>query len=571
VRGDRTSKPEKHVNRFEEPLKNFEDDLRAKAAADKARRSPADTAYMAPIPGRSHDDFSEVRARAESIGAGVRLTLATCIAGWLYVATTWDQPSRKLIASLFGVGAVVALLFVLIPHERVVRSRWREPFFVLWSITTIALTTVVVAADGGSTSPLALLFFVPVVFAALSYPLVSVVVIGALDYVAYVAVGVAGQQPDPQYVGFFAFSLACVAVLCGWHARNQDRRRAALSRVSRADALTGCLNRRGFEERFDSELSRASRTGLPLGLIMLDLDHFKEINDTRGHAAGDEVLRWAVEVMNDVVRPMDIVGRIGGDEFAVAVPGAGPDDSAAVARRLRTALAEQAPTSIGVACFPTDGADLEELQHSADLELYAGKRDRPVSIKLTTKELSWATTLARAVDERMAVQHEHSWKVAEYCIAIAGGLGWSEPELELLQMAAILHDVGKVSIPDHILRKRDPLSEREWEAIKLNPVRGAEMVSRIQGLEQIVPWVRHSHERLDGGGYPDGLTGSAIPQACRILHVADAFDAMISGRPYRRPMTSEQACEELLACAGTQFDPECVEIFTEKVAIEKIA
>src|ERR687897_1528772 len=109
-------------------------------------------------------DFQELRARAESIGAGVRLTLVMCAAGWVYVVATWDRPDRHLIASLFGVGAIVALLFVLIPHERVVRSRWREPFFLLWSVTQIALTAMVVAADGGATSPLALLFFVPVVF-----------------------------------------------------------------------------------------------------------------------------------------------------------------------------------------------------------------------------------------------------------------------------------------------------------------------------------------------------------------------------------------------------------------------
>ncbi len=517
-------------------------------------------------------DFSEVRSRAESIGAGVRLTLALCAAGWLYVAATWEQPNRNLIATLFGLGAIVALLFVLIPHERVVRSRWREPFFLLWSATNIALTTVVVAADGGSTSPLALLFFVPVVFAALSYPLTSVIAISALDYVAYVAVGVAGERPDPQYVGFFAFSLAVIAVLCGWHARDQDRRRTALARVSRADPLTGCLNRRGFEERFNAELSRASRTGRPLGLVVLDLDHFKEINDTRGHAAGDEVLRWAVDVMSDVVRSMDVVGRIGGDEFAIAVPGAGPDDSNAVANRLQEALADRAPASIGIACFPSDGADYEELQRAADAGLYVGKRERPKArLKLTAKELSWATTLARAVDERMAVQHEHSWKVAEYCVEIAEQLGWSERDLELLQMAAILHDVGKVSIPDHILRKRDPLTEKDWEAIRMNPVRGAEMVGRIQGLETIVPWVRHSHERMDGGGYPDGLSGDAIPQACRILHVADAFDAMTSGRPYRRPMSAEEAFEELRRHAGTQFDPECVELFASQIRVEEPA
>jgi diguanylate cyclase (GGDEF)-like protein len=526
---------------------------------------------MTQQPDTSGEDFSELRSRAESIGAGVRLTLALCTAGWLYVAATWDQPNRKLIASLFGIGAIVALLFVLIPHERVVRSRWREPFFLLWSATNIALTAVVVSADGGTTTPLALLFFVPVVFAALSYPLVSVVVISALDYIAYVAVGVGGTHPDPAYVGFFAFSLACVAVLCGWHARNQDRRRAALSRVSRADPLTGCLNRRGFEERFDSELNRAQRTGLPVGLVTIDLDHFKEINDARGHAAGDDVLRLAVDVMNDVVRPMDVVGRIGGDEFAVVVPGAGPDDSMAVAKRLQAALVDRAPASIGVACFPTDGADRDELQRAADVGLYAGKRERPAKLTLTAKELSWATTLARAVDERMAVQHEHSWKVAEYCVTIAEELGWSERDLEFLQMAAILHDVGKVSIPDHILRKRDPLTEKEWEAIRLNPVRGAEMVSRIQGLETIVPWVRHSHERVDGHGYPDGLSADAIPPACRILHVADAFDAITSGRPYRRAMSAEQAIEELRRHAGTQFDPECVEILARAVAVEEVA
>jgi HD-GYP domain-containing protein (c-di-GMP phosphodiesterase class II) len=169
----------------------------------------------------------------------------------------------------------------------------------------------------------------------------------------------------------------------------------------------------------------------------------------------------------------------------------------------------------------------------------------------------------------MAVQHEHSWKVAEHCVAIASRLGWSERDLELLQMAAILHDVGKVSIPDHILRKRYPLTEKEWEAIKLNPVRGAEMVSRIQGLEAIVPWVRHSHERLDGAGYPDGLEADAIPEACRILHIADAFDAMVSGRPYRRPMSFDEALEELRRCAGTQFDPDFVAIFTEQIEVSE--
>ena len=148
--------------------------------------------------------------------------------------------------------------------------------------------------------------------------------------------------------------------------------------MSRADPLTGCLNRRGFEERFDAELSRAARTGRPLGLIMLDLDHFKEINDTRGHAAGDDVLRWAVDVMNDALRPMDTVGRVGGDEFAVVVPGAGPDDSAAVARRLQDALADRAPASRreSPASRPTEPTATSSSAPPTS-DLYAGKRVPP--------------------------------------------------------------------------------------------------------------------------------------------------------------------------------------------------
>jgi HD-GYP domain-containing protein (c-di-GMP phosphodiesterase class II) len=274
--------------------------------------------------------------------------------------------------------------------------------------------------------------------------------------------------------------------------------------------------------------------------------------------------------MEEAVRPMDTIGRVGGDEFAVLAPGAGPDDSAVVAERIKTALEPRAPASAGVAVFPADGTDRDELQRSADAHLYAGKRGRPTPIKMTAKELSWATALARAVDERMAVQHEHSWKVAEYAVGIAERLGWDERSRELLQMAAMLHDVGKVSIPDHILRKPQPLNEREWEAIRQNPLRGAEMVSRIQGLETIVPWIRHSLERYDGSGYPEGRSGDDIPQACRILHVADAYDSMRSERPYRPARTEAEARAELAERAGSQFDPACVEAF-EAFLAERVA
>ncbi|HYZ27411.1 MAG TPA: diguanylate cyclase [Thermoleophilaceae bacterium] len=506
----------------------------------------------------------------ESIDIGVRLVLLMCAAGILYALYTWDdRGGRQLIVSLLGVSAAVALAIYLLPRERIVRSRWREPFFVVWSVLQILVITVAYGADRTTTSPLALLFFIPIVYAALSYSLLSMLTVAAFDFLCYI--GAASfvftrlgldttEQPRPEYSGFFAFSLAVIAILCTWYARQQDRRRGDLARISRADPLTGSLNRRGFGERFQAELNAAERAGQPLGLLQIDLDKFKEINDTQGHAAGDELLIWVVRTLQELLRPTDWVGRLGGDEFAVLLPGASRGNATEVADRVRYALLERAPASIGVAIFPIDGADPDELHRRADAELYEQKGDRPerALTPLERKELSWATTLANAVDTRMAVQHEHSTNVGEYAAAIGRQLGRDDDELTLLRMAGILHDVGKVVVPDRILRKAGPLTEEEFEAIKPFPAAGAELVSRIEGMEPIVPWIRHSHERLDGKGYPDGLVGDAVPLGARILHVADAYDSMTSKRTYRPAMSLHQALSELRAGAGTQFDPDCV-------------
>jgi diguanylate cyclase (GGDEF)-like protein len=508
-------------------------------------------------------DFPEIRARVQSIEAGTKLMLVIAAGGCGYAISTWDQPHRALLASLFAVAAGIAVLLSLLPHERIVRSRGREAFFLATSSATIALSAATSAVDGGANSPLSLLFFLPLVFAALSFPLASVVVIGALDYSAYVVVGVTGDAPSPQHVGFFALCLASMAVICAWHARNQDRRREELARVSRADPLTGCLNRRGFEERFAGELGQAARSGCPLGLVMIDLDRFKHTNDSLGHAAGDDLLCWAVDTMQAFVRPLDSVGRLGGDEFALLLPGAGALEVESVSDRLQAALAERAPASMGIATFPADGTEQGELFRRADQSLYTGKQGRSLT-PATRKDLSWATALACAVEERITIiRHEHSRQVADYAMTMGRALGWTEDECELLEMAAILHDVGKVSLPDRLLRKEEPLSASEWEEIQLHPVTGAEIASRIEGLDAIVPWIRHSHEHYDGSGYPDGLSRDGIPLASRVLHVADAFDAMVSGRPYRAAKTVGEAHAELRANAGTQFDPGCVALFEE--------
>jgi diguanylate cyclase (GGDEF)-like protein/putative nucleotidyltransferase with HDIG domain len=513
-------------------------------------------------------DWSEIRFRADTVRAGVRLAAFTVAAGVAYAGVTWDQPRRSLLLGLFGGMLVVALLLTRLPIDRVVRARRREWFFVAWSVVSIALAGAAVAADGGGSTPLVLLFFPPLVFAALSYPLWSVVLLSAFTEVAFVGTSAMGSV-DPAPVAFSAAALAMTAVLCAWQAQTHEHRRRELEEMSRADPLTGCLNRRGFEEQLRAELDEGSRTGQPLTVLTLDLDDFKRVNDTRGHAAGDELLCWTVGQLEEIMRSTDSIGRMGGDEFALLMRGASSVEGTEVAERIRNALSERISTAIGRASFPSDGIDEPELLRHADAALYAAKQGRRPEGATSQRDLSWAAVMARAVDLRTG--DEHSQEVARLAGGVAQELGWNEQDVMLLRIAAMLHDLGKVSISDRILRKPTTLSQEEYDQVKRHAEVGSELVARVEGLEPIVPWLRHANERYDGSGYPDGLVGDAIPQAARILLSADAFVAMTSHRPYRRRVDPDDAMSEMRRCAGTQFDPACVAALERIVASETLA
>jgi diguanylate cyclase (GGDEF)-like protein len=518
-------------------LSSFADGIEMAAAA----RTPA-------------EDHSELRSRAQSVEMGVRLKLAAVVAAGAYAVTTWNAPHRPAVLALLGVAAAWALVPVALGTERVVHSHRRESFFLLWSIGTIVLTGALMAADGGPASPLALLFFPPLAFAALSYPLPSVIVIGALDVFAFLGVGLTMGSISRPALGFFASCLAITALLCAWEALHHDRQRDALARVSRADPLTGCLNRRGFEERLDAELDSATRSGHSFGLVVIDLDHFKAINDSRGHAAGDDLLRWVVARTDGALRPMDSLGRLGGDEFALVLPGAGAAEAREVADRVHVALTERVEVSAGVASFPADGPDRDALLRHADIDLYAAKQGRTA----ISRDLTFASALAHAVGLRMAVPGEEASTVPHYAAVIAERIGLPDADRAMLRLASILHDVGKMSVPEQILRRPGPLNADEYAQVKSHPVAGAEIVSHIDGLAPAAEWIRHSHERVDGTGYPDGLRGDRIPLPSRVLLVADAYDSMTSERPYVIPLPPEVALAELQLGAGRQFDAACV-------------
>jgi diguanylate cyclase (GGDEF)-like protein len=509
-------------------------------------------------------DLWALRVREATIVAGVWLTYVLCTAGELYVAGTWQRAHRPALAVLFGSALVSAFVLSLLPRGPIVRSRYREAFFLGWSLLDLCLIALGALADGGTGSPITLFFIVPVVFAAMSYPLSSVAAVGGLTVATYLTLAVTVGGSDWSHQALFAVVLTCTGVLSAWQAQYHNRQRRALREVSRTDPLTGCLNRRGFEERAVAEIDAATRRLSQGAVLVLDIDHFKPVNDRHGHAAGDELLCWVVNTLKEAIRPGDEVGRLGGDEFAVLFAQIEPSDVLDCATRITQALDERAPCSLGVATFPMDGTELEELTRQADARLYASRHGRPESgAAAPTERLSWATALAHAVDMRMDSSHEHSRAVADCAVAIATALGWQQERLGMLRVAAMLHDVGKVTVPDGILRKTGPLNGEEWATIKEHPGNGAELVARIEGLEAIVPWIRHSHESYDGSGYPDGLCGEEIPQASRILRVADAFDAITSSRSYCDAHSIARACDEIRRHAGTQFDPACVEALLE--------
>jgi diguanylate cyclase (GGDEF)-like protein/PAS domain S-box-containing protein len=321
-------------------------------------------------------DVSALRMREATITAALWMSVGVGLLGGLYAALTWQRPHRGELLVLFVLAILTAIVVYFLPREKIVRSRIREPFFLIWTLSDFAMLVVGTLADGGTASPLVVVFFLPVVFSSMSYPLASVAIVGVASVSSFLTVALIAGGSSPAFQLGFAFALLCTAAMSAWQAQNHNRQHAALSRASRTDPLTGCLNRRGFQERAIAEIAELTRQGGHGAVVALDIDHFKPVNDTFGHAAGDELLCWFARTLEAAVRPGDAVGRLGGDEFAVLLADVEPSEVQASAARLEAALGSRAPASLGIAVFPDDGVELEALSRCADARLYASRRGR---------------------------------------------------------------------------------------------------------------------------------------------------------------------------------------------------
>jgi len=364
-----------------------------------------------------------------------------------------------------------------------------------------------------------------------------------------------------------------------------------LEALATTDYLTSLLNHRAFQERLETESSRALRYSRCFSLLMLDIDHFKRINDIYGHQAGDEILRQlALQILGNC-RETDVVARYGGEEFAVILPETRGDQAQAMAERMRSSVEAQPFTlnnaepirltvSVGVADFPFDSSRPEGLVMAADLALLRaknisrncvctysalsrlGKIDDPYLLHRYLEEgtVESVIALVEVMENRDPYVRGHSRRVTDMALEVGKRMRLSESEYDSLREAGLLHDVGKIGIPVGILNKPSALTETEWRYVETHPGVGGAVMKAIGRTADLAPVITHHHERYDGTGYPDRLKGEEIPLLARIIAAADATDAMLSARPYRPPFTFEEAVAELERQAGSQFDPQIVEV-----------
>nr|QGT49876.1 hypothetical protein Melaina855_2630 [uncultured Candidatus Melainabacteria bacterium] len=390
------------------------------------------------------------------------------------------------------------------------------------------------------------------------------------------------------------------------------------NKYANTDTLTSLYNHRGFQEILANELVKARDNNTPLSVVMFDVNNISKINRELGHAKGDEVIKTIADKISQNIRATDSAGRYGGDEIAVIMPDTNTKDAKYLAEYITYCLSccfvdDVGPikVSVGISTYPECTIDQEKLLILAEQAMFISqakgykegmsaiisssdfnfwddmalnsfaevlaKRHSQIGInfeeelvhKFNQEEIvnhnhlmEMVTSLAGAIDAKDPYTKGHSTSVSRYAEALARAVNLPEHEVERIKVGALLHDVGKIGIPENVLKKPGKLDNDEWEIMKQHPTIGAEKVlAPNEALRDLIPIVKYHHERLDGKGYPEGLKGNEIPLAARIVSVADAYHALVSDRPYRKGMPIEKACAILKEGAGIQWDADLVRQF----------
>ena len=422
-----------------------------------------------------------------------------------------------------------------------------------------------------------------------------------------------GKDYLENHIGLFCF----IANYCALFMHNIELLEQT-NKYANTDTLTGLYTHRGFQEILSTELKKAGENETNLSIIMLDVNNISKINRELGHAKGDEVIKLLAEKVKQNIRSTDKAGRYGGDEIAIILPDTNTSDAKYLAEYITYCLSccfvdDVGPVkvSVGIATYPECSRDQEKLLILAEQAMYisqakgykegmsaiisstdfnfwdddalnsfaevVAKRHSQLGIDFNEELLhkfnneqivsqnhlmELANSLAGAIDAKDPYTKGHSTSVSRYSEALARAINLPEDEVQRIKLGALLHDVGKIGIPENVLKKPDKLSDDEWEIMKQHPVIGAEKVlAPNDALKDLIPMVKYHHEHIDGSGYPEHLKGDEIPLAARIVAVADTYHALISDRPYRKGMSVEKACEILQSGAGKQWDADLIRQF----------
>ncbi len=382
-----------------------------------------------------------------------------------------------------------------------------------------------------------------------------------------------------------------------------------LEKLAIKDGLTGLYNQHHFKEVISREYKKAKRYMQSLSCIMLDLDHFKLVNDTHGHQFGDEVLIQAAEILNRLVRDTDFVARYGGEEFFIVLPNTNLKGAHILAERIRSAFAdhifkkegisEKVTVSVGVSARSDENVVSEnELIANADKSLYRAKwrgrnnvctyeeseieatpglreevkkienfDDKLKDLNDNIKDncIESAHDILREIEKGWDYINEHSIRVSRYAEQLTKALMLSDDEIKIVRRAALLHDIGMVGVSSKILKKKTKLSGDEYEVVKKHSNIGVKIIKKTNLFDNELPLILYHHERYDGNGYPHQLKGDTIPYGARILSVVEAYDAMMNNTIYRKAYSSKEAVAELRECSGSQFDPKVVDAFIKVI------
>lgn len=347
----------------------------------------------------------------------------------------------------------------------------------------------------------------------------------------------------------------------------KKKKQQEIEYLSLHDQLTGLHNRRFYEQevqRLDNEKY------FPLTLVMTDVNGLKLTNDAFGHKAGDSLLQKIAEIMRRECRAKDIVARIGGDEFVLLLPKTDAKQAETIIARINAAIAKEEvcnyvmSIAVGYGVKRDNSVSMDEIFIKAEDAMYRNKLTDSSNVQSKTIDQIMNSLFAKNQRELF-----HSKRVGELCGAIVTEMGFSQPDIDQVRLAGLMHDIGKIGISEAVLNKEGKLNTGEWSEIERHPEIGYRILGSVNEFSKIADYVLEHHERLDGKGYPRGLSDTEISLQAKIISLADAYDAMTSGRPYKAPLTKEQALEEIKKHSGTQFDRNVAEVFIEMVLGEK--